>query len=119
MSDRLRRDRESGRKPVRALRAKSVQAAFPGGVEVGAWGEALVELEDCHAVGEGPGGAGEVEVAAQCLDDGSRGALLGAGGEVFAVKRAFGHQAVQVGVPASEVAVGGAERADRIVGVRP
>jgi hypothetical protein len=68
-------------------------------------------------VPECPRGAGEVHVLAGGLIEGQGGALLGAGYEWFAVERSVGHQAVEVGVFASEVAVGAGERSERVVGV--
>ena len=52
------------------------EAGRPGGVEVGPRREAAGELEVDHPVGEGPGGAGPVLVAAERVDEGLPGARL-------------------------------------------
>src|SRR6266511_2124898 len=59
---------------------------LPGGVEVGARGEAPGELEQDHAVGERPHGPGLVEIAGGAQQRGG-GTVLDAGGQQVAWQR--------------------------------
>ena len=57
-------------------RAECVDAALPGGVEVGVRRKAAVELEHHHSVRECERGAGCIRVAVRGRDEGRRGAIL-------------------------------------------
>src|SRR4051812_10051775 len=89
---------------------EGVQAGAPGGVEIGARGEPPVELEDRHAVREGPQRPGEVRVSARRRDDGRGRALLDPGREALARERPARHQAVEMRMLAREAAVHASER---------
>ena len=81
-------------------------------------GKAVGQLEQGHAVGEGPGRAGAVGVLAGGPIDGQAGAFLDAGYEQVAAELLIGHEPVEVGVGQGEGAIGGGERGERIVAAR-
>ena len=109
------RGRAARRLIGRVLRAERVDASFPGGVEVGAGREAVVELEHDHPVGERERGPGCVGVSLGRRDEGRGGAVLEAGREALAWQRAVHHQPVQVRVGERPAPVRGGDRGQRVV----
>src|SRR6516164_3850149 len=67
------------------------QSPPPGGVEVRAGREAVVELEDRHPVRERECGPGQVAITAHRFDHGRGRAVLAAGSQERAVKRGVVH----------------------------